>query len=814
MDGRNNDKPADKGKKTPVPHIKISGAKNEGNSRPRTSLRSKETSGKSTLTVASSVRSKRDKDVMQDYKSEGKTAINAQDKPSNEKKDKRKEEPITGNVDNSAANSNGVNKVSSKGKQGNIPMRRCASIDVGELGRKKKGKRGKRQKNIDRETLLAIQTASRENVAQDPKQRSGSLGNRPNSLKLSSANNTANSVNANNVFPTPVPQKRHSNPISSERETSPNSIGANTSSDISPNDTSAILPPKVKNKRLKRPKPVDDNIELSDVEDTHFSSFPTGSGYRKHGRKYTFPSSPYHQISPPRVQKTWLRKIGFVVYMCFAFMVFCPVAALLLVLFPLCIFLKCFLNCCCTCCTVQTQACCACGQRLSVSERFWIQNELESPQIAQSLIIVEFGLSVPQIVNLVNTRLVLAKDENGNRLYPKFSQKVIPTCSDYVWQEDRSFFIHNHVFAMPKGIESLEDLQDYISELASRPLVFERPLWEVQVLTDFGDVRDTVILFRMHPCLADGVSMVKILYKSIADVDSVTTIPPALGKPGCLDSFRSVIDGPVNFVSKFLRQRSDFNLLHGQHIHLSGKKVVTWSEPFSLAYATKIKQVSKSTLNEVFMSVAAGSIRNYLILNGIPHPYDMQSSIPVYYGTNKHVNGVGNDVLLLKVNLPTNTEGAVPRLWQMKERMNKVRQSSLFAITRRLFKFSHIMLSESLWSKLWLYILRKCTCIVSSLPGPEISLRMSSKQIKTIFYWFPPVQQVALAISFFTYGDHIQMAVSTDRNVLPNPEIITKDFIFQVSCTTVAITIYICITILVLLGSVLHTELLSNQYGI
>lgn len=780
MESRNNvNKNAEKSKKNVVPHIKISTAKNDGESRPRQKVKEKDnpSSGKSTLTVTPTVKQKRDKDAGNESSSKNKVSSKDKEK---EKKQTTKPEVVERK---DVTGSNGVNNVALKENKGKIPIRRCASIDVGELGRKKKGRRGHKKQKIDKDTLLAIQAASKENIAQGQtsNQRSGSLGHRPNSLKLSHSNNVSNNVNANIIFPTPVPQKRHSNPVTSQHERRLSGGAANaTSPEITPNDTSAILPPKTKEKQHRRKKANDDAIELSDPEDSWYSTFPTGSGYRKHGRKYTFPSSPYHRIIPPRIRKHWIRKLGFLAYVFIAFMIFCPVAALILVLVPLLLFFKFFLNCCCTCCNVETQACCACGQRLSVTERFWIQNELQSPQVVQSLIIVEFGLSVAQIVNLVNTRLVLAKDEDGQRLYPRFSQRVIPTCADYVWKEDTGFFIHNHVFAMPKGIESLVDLQDYISDLASRPLMFERPLWEVQVLTDFGEVRDTVILFRMHPCVADGVSMVKILYKSIADVDSVTTVPPVIGKTGCVDSFMSVIDGPIKFFSRIIGQRPDFNLLHGQHIHLSGKKVVTWSEPFSLANATKIKQVSKSTLNEVFMSVAAGSIRNYLILNGIPHPYDMQSSIPVYYGTNKHVSGVGNDVLLLKVSLPTNTEGVVPRLWQMKERMNEVRQSSLFAITRRLFKFSHHMLSESLWNKLWIYILRKCTCIVSSLPGPEISLRMSSKQIKTIFYWFPPVHHVALAISFFTYGDHIQMAVSADRGVLPNPEIIAKDFIFQV----------------------------------
>lgn len=776
-------------KKYAVPHIKISqakgesGTKSEGqSSRSQKNVAGSESKGGSTSTLTvlpNTPRPRNTNDANRSKRVEQNSRERVQQKPANDtssEKQSKNKKVATHKADDKNENDN---KSSARAKPGKIPIRRCASIDVGELNRQKKSKRSKkRQKQLDKESLIAAKAAiEKQEKLKDP-QRSGSVGARPTSLKLSHINSVSDDTK--NVFPTPLPTKRHSSPPITSQNVRKNSLNLNSvSPDISPNDTSAILPQKPKTRQKSKKVSESVSIDLSDTEDSWYSTFPTGEGYRKHGLKYTFPSSPYYRLSAPVIRSTWVRVLGLTAYMILAFFIFCPVAAIILVMFPICTFVKSLFKCCCTCCSIQNQACCVWGHRLSVTEKFWVKNEMNSPQVVQSLIIVEYGLSVKQIVNLVNNRLVLAKGEDGNRLYSKFSQKVVHTCADYIWQDDRNFFIHNHVFAMPKGIESLEDLQDYVSDLASRPLLFSRPLWEVQVLTDFGDVRDTVVLFRMHPCLTDGISMVKILYKSLADVDSVTTVPPVLGKESCFDYIRSVIDGPIKFVSRLLSRRNDFNLLHGEHIHLSGKKVITWSEPFSLSSALKIKQVTRSTLNEVFMSVAAGSIRNYLILNGVQNPYDMQSSIPVYYGGNKHPSGIGNDVLLLNVSLPTNTEGVVPRLWKMKDRMNDVRGASLFSLCRRIFKLSYHMLAEKMWIKMWIYLLGKCTCVVSSLPGPEVDLRISSKQIKTIFYWFPPIERMALAISFFTYGDQIQMAVSADRNVLPNPEIIAKDFIYQ-----------------------------------
>lgn len=757
-----------------VPHIKISSVKSETKS--KTGTKSSKTYSDNALLTAPNVtvvnsRPKTSVDVRKDNNSDRQNRNQLrQQSVSDSIKEKQPKNKNAVQTRTEKNNENDVSKPSSE-KTGKLTIRRCASIDVGELNRKKKSKRSKKkQQRIDKETLLAPTVSVKSLETPGQPKRSGSLGNRPTTLSL---------ADAKSVFPTPVPSKRHSSPLTSQKERQSSLSQNSISPDVSPNDTSAILPLKSKPKVKKLSESV--SIDISDTEDNWYQTFPTGEGYRKHGLKYTFPSAPYSRIKPPVIRKTWLYILGMLLYSIFAFLIFCPFAAIVCALFPVCIFLKTMFTCCCTCCNIQHQGCCACGQRLSVTEKFWMKNEFRSAKIAQSLIIVEYGLSVPQIVNLINNRLVLVKGEDGCKLYPKFSQKVVPACADYIWQDDHNFFIHNHVFAMPKGIESLEDLQDYVSDLASRPFNFSRPLWEIQILTDFGDVRDTVVLFRMHPCLIDGISMVKILYKSLADVDSVTTVPPSLGKENFCEYIKSVFDIPVTFCRRMLAKKTDFNLLHGQHIHLSGKKVITWSEPYSLSSAMKIKQVTRSTLNEVFMSVAAGSIRNYLILNGVQNPYDMQSTIPVYYGTNKPHSGMRNDVLYMNVCLPTNTEGVVPRLWKMKDIMNDVRGATLFSVCRRMFKLTHHMLSEALWSRMWIYLLEKCTCVITSLPGPEIELRISSKQIKTLFYWFPPVEKMALAISFFTYGDRIQMAVAADRNVMPNPEIIAKDFIFQMN---------------------------------
>lgn len=70
----------------------------------------------------------------------------------------------------------------------------------------------------------------------------------------------------------------------------------------------------------------------------------------------------------------------------------------------------------------------------------------------------------------------------------------------------------------------------------------------------------------------------------------------------------------------------------------------------------------------------------------------------------------------------------------------------------------------------------KCTLLVANLAGPTSVLKLDSREVKCMMYWLPPLDKVPLTVSFITYADQIRMAVISDRSVIPNPDLITRDF--------------------------------------
>ncbi|XP_069102232.1 uncharacterized protein [Argopecten irradians] len=515
------------------------------------------------------------------------------------------------------------------------------------------------------------------------------------------------------------------------------------------------------------------DIHANQAEDDELA-FPTLDGYRRHGLTHSFPSAPYTTLKHLSEKSICSSLLGLFLFLIAGFVLFLPLAAIFIVLFPLCFLLKKLFSCC--CCYGNK---CQCGTHLSRKERAWAENLETSNVVYQCVVIVEYGLTTYKIRELVRNRLIKATDKSGKRLYPKFTRKIMQTFSGPTWIQDESFLINNHVFNMPSSIENMEDLQEYISESSSKPLSMHHPLWEIQVLTDFADQRDTVVLLRIHPCIADGISLVQLLYKAIVDMESITiAMPKFSSRRRFCNAVQAFFSGPLVFLKQYVFKKPDFNMLHGQHIHMTGKQVVAWSAPYSLEQATRISQVTRSTLNDIFLSVTAGCLRNYLQTNGIPNPYDMKALVPVHYHSGPsplHLHN--NDCLFIPVPIPSNTEGAIPRLWRVKHIMDKIGSIAFFSVTQGALLLSSTILPQRWLYSMWRSLYSKCTCIISDLPGPETTLKIATKQIKSVICWMPPIHQVAVAISFFTYGDQVRMSVMADRSVLPNPEMLTKDFI-------------------------------------
>ena len=489
-------------------------------------------------------------------------------------------------------------------------------------------------------------------------------------------------------------------------------------------------------------------------------------------------SAPYKRLEHPTDKSLMLSFFISIFSLVAALVLFCPSVALIVLFLPLGLIIKRCLACCC-CCAANRACSCCCSKLLSHTDILWLHDCPLNKMVNQCLFSLEEGLDLHQIRELITTRLVYGEDKRGRILYPRFTQKVVPLYSGYSWEPDPDFSVANHIFTPQEVIQTEEELQQYVSRMASQPLVQDRPLWEMHVMPGVGDMHDTVVLCRTHPCVSDGISLVRVLFRSVVDNQSMLGLKPRFGGGAFLFNFiRACFIGPLVFVHKWIFTRSDSNLLHGPR--LSGTKVVAWSPAYSMGKAWRVKQVTRSTLNDIFLTVASGSLRTYLQHRGVHNPYDMLSSIPVDLSNDSSHIKMGNRFVMLDLQLPTNTEGIIPRLWEIKHRMEELKNSADAIIMQGAHWILLNMLPECLCQKMWRMVTNKGTVCISNLPGPDTGLLFGSREVKAMMYWMPAREDVGVSISFLTYSDQVRMTVIADRAIMPDPEVLTRDFIHQV----------------------------------
>lgn len=123
-------------------------------------------------------------------------------------------------------------------------------------------------------------------------------------------------------------------------------------------------------------------------------------------------------------------------------------------------------------------------------------------------------LRMEQPTNLMMINGVIIMDENlgYDRLletieqrfltFRRFRQKAVDTARGAYWVIDEDFDIRCHVrrTALP-GAADQEELELFVSQLASTPLDTTRPLWQFYLVENYVD--GPVILIRIHHCIAD-----------------------------------------------------------------------------------------------------------------------------------------------------------------------------------------------------------------------------------------------------------------------------------------------------------------------
>lgn len=380
------------------------------------------------------------------------------------------------------------------------------------------------------------------------------------------------------------------------------------------------------------------------------------------------------------------------------------------------------------------------------------------------------------------------------RLKPfgRFHQKVVPArrAGRPHWEDDAGFDVDNHLshvaLPAPGGDKELRALT---SEVMSSALDFSKPLWHVHVIDGYNS--GSVILTRVHHCIADGIALVRVMLSLTDESPGVRTpaaprakpapgfhipldwLPAMLSPDQVLKAARAGAHGAYRLGRLVLLPPDPDTVFRGE---LGRRKRAAWSDNLPLEDFKAIGRAYGATVNDVLVAVTAGALRRYMTRRGQKTAgVSMRASVPVNLRPAAEVHKMGNAFGLVFLTLPVGTADPVKRLAAIKKEMDELKRSPEAMIAFGLLTLLGYAPVEV--EQLGLrFFGSKATAVLTNVPGPRQPLFMAGRKITQVMFWVPQSGHLGLGISILSYDGGVRLGIATDAGLVPDPERIVEAF--------------------------------------
>ncbi|MFW6347624.1 MAG: WSD1 family O-acyltransferase, partial [Cyclonatronaceae bacterium] len=155
--------------------------------------------------------------------------------------------------------------------------------------------------------------------------------------------------------------------------------------------------------------------------------------------------------------------------------------------------------------------------------------------------------------------------------------------------------------------------------------------------------------------------------------------------------------------------------------------------------------------------------------------FNVRVSVPVNLRADDDFIATGNRFGLIFIRLPLGTANSGERLQLIQQEMQQVKASGEAMVALgvlRLVGRAPVMLQNAVIN----FLSRKCSAVVTNVPGPRRPLYMAGSKMENLMFWVPTSGMLGLGISLLSYDGHIQAGVAADAGRVSRPQRITELF--------------------------------------
>jgi diacylglycerol O-acyltransferase / wax synthase len=436
------------------------------------------------------------------------------------------------------------------------------------------------------------------------------------------------------------------------------------------------------------------------------------------------------------------------------------------------------------------------GAAMSAVDTVWLH--MEDPtnlMMVTGLIMLAGPLDFARFKALLAARLL-----SFERFRQRVVESVVPLRAPR-WEPDAGFDLDAHVHRLALvSPRSQRCLLDTVDDLASTPLDFTKPPWQVHVIERFRG--RSVVVMRVHHCIADGTAMIAVVSRLF---DPRARTPPELPLPPAVPPAPGVL-APVTQLVRAVVHEALAEWAHPGHFAalaqrawqgaetvghallmpadpltpfkgaLGVRKHVAWSTPVSLAVVKRIGKRFDAKVNDVLIAAMTGALR-YCLLR-LRHPLRdarMRAVVPVDLRAPGHAQELGNHFGLVFLDLPVAISDPRTRLQEVKRAMDAIKRSpepyvyfgllNVFGRTPKQVEEQILRLFGS-----------KASAVMTNVAGPRRRLYLAGTAIDNLMFWVPQSGRLGLGISILSYAGKVTLGVITDAGLVADPGLITRRF--------------------------------------
>jgi diacylglycerol O-acyltransferase len=394
------------------------------------------------------------------------------------------------------------------------------------------------------------------------------------------------------------------------------------------------------------------------------------------------------------------------------------------------------------------------------------------------------------------------------RKYRRFRQRIVIPHGVFqrpYWDDDPALAVENHIervdLPQPIGEAAVEEITN---KVMNTRLDFNHPLWKITLVDNHPE--GSIILVRVHHCIADGISLMHVLLQLTRVRADGTLIEPAPAgsaqgasepaqeaevtptmaqvlmdnSPGKDTSTRqrtgmrtpNAFDLLAAILRIVTRRPDPATILKGP---LSVNKKAVWSKPYSVPEIKKIAQYNAATINDVMMAVASGASRRYMELHHDHRICNVRAFILVNMRSRTIDEDLGNNFGLVFLTMPVEQAQPLDRLRASKQGMDSLKTSAEYAAT---YFILQVLGQLPNWIEdLAVRILdTKGTVVATNVPGSRKQLDLAGAPIQSLIAWVPQSGRIGVGLSFISYNDQLVVGLNTDASMIPDPEVFLQLF--------------------------------------